>query len=123
MLVKTDVKNAHNSFPKDGAQKTCQKKIIEAANADSRLMPLAVAGASILRLATPIYMRDSTSQTKFDFLCNGLMGGGQRQGAERLQALPALLIAAGLLIARAASYGRHRQRLLRAVKELESGPQ
>ena len=35
VLVKTDVKNAHNSFPKDGAQ----KKIIEAANADSRLMP------------------------------------------------------------------------------------
>jgi hypothetical protein len=52
----------------------------------------------------------------------GLMGGGQRQGAERLQAMPALLIAAGLLIARAASYGRHRQRLLRAVKEIESGP-
>jgi hypothetical protein len=52
----------------------------------------------------------------------GLMGGGQRQGAERLQAMPALFIAAGLLIARAASYGRHRQRLLRAVKELESGP-
>jgi len=52
----------------------------------------------------------------------GLMGGGQRQGAERLQALPALLIAAGLLIARAASYGRHRQRLLRAVKEIESSP-
>ena len=40
-------------------------------------MPLAVAGASIIRLAIPIYMRDSTSQTKFDFLCNGLMRGGQ----------------------------------------------
>ena len=52
----------------------------------------------------------------------GLMGGGQRQGAERLQAMPALLIAAGLLIARAASDGRHRQRLLRAVKEIESSP-
>ena len=52
-LVKTDVKNAHNSFPKDGAQ----KKIIEAANADSRLMPFAVAGATILHLATPIYTR------------------------------------------------------------------
>ena len=36
-----------------------------------------MAGASILRLATPIYMRDYTSQTKFEFLCNGLMGGGQ----------------------------------------------
>ena len=41
------------------------------------MIPLAVAGASILRLATPIYMRDFTSQTKFEFLCDGLMGGGQ----------------------------------------------
>ena len=72
-LIKTDVQNAHNSFPKDGAQ----KQTIEAAYADPRLIPLAVAGASILRLATPIYMRDYTSQTKFEFLCNGLMGGGQ----------------------------------------------
>ena len=72
-LIKTDVQNAHNSFPKDGAQ----KQTIEAAYADPRLIPLAVAGASILRLATPIYMRDSTSQTKFEFLCHGLMGGGQ----------------------------------------------
>jgi hypothetical protein len=71
-LIKTDVQNAHNSFPKDGAQ----KKTIEAAYADPRLIPLAVAGASILRLATPIYMRDFTSQTKFEFLCNGLMRGG-----------------------------------------------
>ena len=44
---------------------------------DSRLIPLAVAGASILRKATPIYMRDYTSPTKFDFLCEGLKGGGQ----------------------------------------------
>ena len=72
-LIKTDVQNAHNSFPKDGAQ----KQTIEAAYADPRLIPLAVAGASILRLATPIYMRDFTSQTKFEFLCDGLMGGGQ----------------------------------------------
>ena len=49
-LIKTDVQNAHNSFPKDGAQ----KKTIEAAYADPRLIPLAVAGASILRLATPV---------------------------------------------------------------------
>ena len=70
-LIKTDVKSAHNSFPKDGAQ----KKTIEATYADPRLIPLAVAGASILRLATPIYMRDFTSQTKFEFLCNGLIGG------------------------------------------------
>ena len=32
-------------------------------------------GASILCLATPIYMRNFTSQTKFEFLCNCLMGG------------------------------------------------
>ena len=63
-LIKTDVQNAHNSFPKDGAQ----KQTIEAAYADPRLIPLAVAGASILHLATPIYMRDFTSQTKFEFL-------------------------------------------------------
>ncbi len=42
------------SFPKDSAQ----KQIIEAAYADPRLIPLAVAGASF---AIPIYMRDSTS--------------------------------------------------------------
>jgi hypothetical protein len=28
-------------------------------------------------LATPIYMRDYTSKTKFEFLCDGLMNGGQ----------------------------------------------
>ena len=72
-LVKTDVKNAHNSFPKDDAQ----RRTIEAAHLDPRLIPLAVAGASILRLATPIYMRDYNSQKKFDYLCDGLMGGGQ----------------------------------------------
>ena len=42
-LVKTDVKNAHNSFPKDDAQ----RRTIEAAHLDPRLIPLAVAGASI----------------------------------------------------------------------------
>ena len=72
-LVKADVKNAHNSFPKDHAQ----RRTIEAAHADPRLIPLAVAGDSILRLSTPIYMRDFTSPKKFDFLCEGLMGGGQ----------------------------------------------
>ena len=61
-------------FPERGRS---EKQTIEAAYADPRLIPLAVAGASILRLATPIYMRDSTSQTKFEFLCDGLMGGGQ----------------------------------------------
>jgi hypothetical protein len=72
-LVKADVKNAHNSFPKDHAQ----RRTIEAAHADPRLIPLAVAGDSILRLSTPIYMRDFTSPKKFNFLCEGLMGGGQ----------------------------------------------
>ena len=72
-LVKIDVKNAHNSFPKDDAQ----RRTIEAAQTDPRLIPLAVAGASILRLPTPIYMRDYTSPTKFDLLCEGLKGGGQ----------------------------------------------
>ena len=28
-------------------------------------------------MATPIYMRDYTSPTKFDLLCEGLKGGGQ----------------------------------------------
>ena len=51
-----------------------------------------------------------------------LMGGGQRQGAERLQALPALAIGVGLLVVNAASYGRRRRGLLRAVKEIKSGP-
>ena len=47
--------------------------------------------------------------------------GGQRQGAERLQALPALAIGVGLLVVNAASYGRRRRGLLRAVKEIKSG--
>jgi len=46
ILIKIDVKNAHNSFAKDDAQ----RRIIEAAHADPRLIPLALTGASILRL-------------------------------------------------------------------------
>ena len=47
----------------------------------------------------------------------GLFGVGQRQGAERLQALPAVLIGSGLLVAGSAGYGRRRKKLLRALKE------
>jgi heme/copper-type cytochrome/quinol oxidase subunit 3 len=49
----------------------------------------------------------------------GLSGGGQRQGAERLQALPAVLIATGLLVASSVAYGRRRRQLLRAIKEIK----
>lgn len=52
----------------------------------------------------------------------GLCGLGQRQGAERWQALPALLIGTGLLVAGAAGYGRRRRQLLRALREPEPRP-
>ena len=52
----------------------------------------------------------------------GLFGVGQRQGAERLQALPALLIGSGLLVAGSAGYGRRRRQLLRALRERQTQP-
>ena len=45
----------------------------------------------------------------------GLFGVGQRQGAERLQALPAILIGSGLLTAGAATYSFRRRKLLEAL--------
>lgn len=51
-----------------------------------------------------------------------LFGVGQRQGAERLQALPALLIGSGLLVAGSAGYGRRRRQLLRALRERQNQP-
>jgi peptidoglycan/LPS O-acetylase OafA/YrhL len=51
-----------------------------------------------------------------------LLGSGQRQGAERFQAVPAVLIGAGLLVAGASGYGRRRRRLLRALREKEPNP-
>jgi Protein of unknown function (DUF3188) len=41
----------------------------------------------------------------------------QRQGVERLQALPTLLIGSGLLVASAEGYRRRRHRLLRALRD------
>ena len=52
----------------------------------------------------------------------GLFGVGQRQGAERLQALPAVLIGSGLLVAGSAGYGRRRRQRLRALREREPTP-
>ena len=52
----------------------------------------------------------------------GLFGVGQRQGAERLQALPALLIGSGLLVAGSAGYGHRRRQLLRALRERQTQP-
>ena len=43
-------------------------------------------------------------------------------GAERLQALPAVLIGSGLLVAGSAGYGRRRRQLLRALREREPTP-
>jgi hypothetical protein len=67
----------------------------------------------LMALATPLLML-------LAFL--GLFGVGQRQGAERLQALPAVLICSGLLVAGSAGYGHRRRQLLRALREREPTP-
>lgn len=46
-----------------------------------------------------------------------LVGLLQRQGVERLQSLPCLLIGGGLLVASAEGYRRRRRRLLRALRD------
>ena len=56
VIVKTDVKNAHNSFPRDKTQ----LRLIEAARERPGLIPLAVAHESILRAPNGIYMRSNT---------------------------------------------------------------
>jgi hypothetical protein len=73
VIVKTDVKNAHNSFPRDKTQ----LRLIEAARERPELIPLAVAHESILRAPNGIYMRSNTDPSGFIFLCRSLMGGGQ----------------------------------------------
>ncbi|MFZ4804342.1 MAG: DUF3188 domain-containing protein [Synechococcus lacustris] len=51
-----------------------------------------------------------------------LLGALQRQGVERWQALPAVLIGSGLLVAGASGYARRRQQLLRALRDGDSSP-
>ena len=70
---KADLKNAHNSFPRD----LTQARLIEVARSNPKLIPLAVASESILRAGNPIYMRSGKTSTGFSFLCDSLMGGGQ----------------------------------------------
>lgn len=62
-------------------------------------------GRLVVALATPA------------LLALALVGLLQRQGVERLQALPSLLIGAGLLAASAEGYRRRRHRLLRALRD------
>ena len=50
------------------------------------------------------------------------LGALQRQGVERWQALPAVLIGSGLLVAGASGYARRRQQLLRALRDGDSSP-
>jgi len=73
VLVTIDVNNAHNSTPRALAQ----KNLIDRARADSRLIPLAVAGESTLRAHNPIYMRSSENASGFTYLCDSESGGGQ----------------------------------------------
>jgi len=73
VIIKIDLVNAHNSFPRD----LTQARLIELARSDPNLIPLAVASESILRAGNPIYMRSGETSTGFSFLCNSLMGGGQ----------------------------------------------
>ena len=73
VIVKTDVKNAHNSFPRDKTQ----LKLIELARERPGLIPLAVAHESILRAPNGIYMCSNTDPSGFILLCQSLMGGGQ----------------------------------------------
>jgi hypothetical protein len=73
IIVKTDVKNAHNSFPRV----LTQLRLIELAKERPSLIPLAVAHESILRAPNDIYMRSNNNPTGFVLLCQSLMGGGQ----------------------------------------------
>ena len=73
VIVKIDLVNAHNSFPRD----LTQARLIELARSDPNLIPLAVASESILRAGNPIYMRSGETSTGYSFLCDSLMGGGQ----------------------------------------------
>ena len=73
VIVKIDLVNAHNSFPRH----LTQARLIELARSNPDLIPLAVASESILRAGNPIYMRSGETPTGFSFLCNSLMGGGQ----------------------------------------------
>ena len=73
VFVAIDIKNAHNSFPRDKAQ----AQVIEAAHKDPRLIPLAIASESTLRAANPIYMRSRKTKSGYIKICDSLMGGGQ----------------------------------------------
>jgi hypothetical protein len=73
VIVKTGVKNAHNSFPRDKTQ----MRLIEAARERPELIPLAVAHESIFRAPNGICIRSNNDPSGFILLCQSLMGGGQ----------------------------------------------
>ena len=73
VMIAVDIKNAHNSFDRVLTQTT----LIEKAQLNSRLIPLAVAHESIACAANPIYMRSNEASNGFVHLCDSLMGGGQ----------------------------------------------
>ena len=50
----------------------------------------------------------------------GVVASQQRQGKDRIQALPSVLVGSGLIISSAVGRRRHRARLLRDVQRVRS---